>query len=815
MQTAKKLYAYLPFIYSLIISLILLRIYEIHSVTTSHYLSLEADVYLLKSMVTDFTFAGFSGVILLFVSYILLHIRESMIRPVLFFLSALFLLSYTALIQYFIELLLPLGADLYAYSIKETSNTIHTSVNIGINILWPYFLVICVYFSAWYFLVKRKHNDRISRIALISILILAILFPFTYPDQTDFKDQNNYNLISNKSVFFAADSYRYFNQHQSFEPYSGEEYPLFRESDLGKNPFAGYIEPGKRPPNLVFIILESFGGSFMEPNATYGGFTPYLDSLANESLYWTHFLSTSGRSFGLLPSLFGSLPVGEKGFLEMGPLAPDHQSLIRILGDNNYRTTYFCGYDGSFDNVNIFLEQQNIDLIVDANRFNNNYTKMEEIGAGFTWGYEDKQTFQRAFDFLDPLDSDIPRLDIFFTLNLHEPFIISDQQKYLQRVREISQSPDFDSSKKKVVETYEKIFAAILYTDDAVNELISRYKKRDDFEDTIFIITGDHRLAPIPHKNLIDRFYVPFMIYSPKVKQPVEFHSVSSHNEVTPSLLAFLHNQYNLNVPEKSHWIGNQIDMKRSFASSQNIALMRNKNQLAEYLSNDLFLSESRLFHLKEGMLLEEVFDRSLFSETNEKFAEYKQINQYVTTENKLMPVADEQIAMREKIEADYRFLDNNQFRNLTSNELFIQAQKLAYRGDYEDARTILRVVLRERPGFYDARLLLGRTYGWDGQYDKAELHFREVIDRKPDYADSYAALADLSYWSGENQKALDLVNTGLEFKTDDSSLLYRKARALWILERIGEAVVTLEKLLSINPEHEKALKLKQRLQVN
>lgn len=815
MQSFSKLYPHLYLIYSLIISLTLLRLYEIFSVTTSHYLVLEADVYLLKSLAADLTFAGISGVILLLVSYVLIHIRESMIRPVLIILSVLFLLMYTALIQYFIELLLPLGADLYAYSVRETSDTIQTSVNIDFKMLWPYFLVIWIYFTSCYFLKKLKLNDKSSRIALISILTLAFLFPLAYPDQHDFKNQNNYNLIANKSVFFATDSYRYFNHHQTIEPYSGKEYPLFRKIDLEKNPFAGYIEPGDRPPNLVFIILESFGGSFMEPNATYGGFTPYLDSLANESLYWTHFLSTSGRSFGLLPSLFGSLPVAQKGFLEMGPLAPDHQSLIRILGDNDYQTTYFCGYDGSFDNVNIFLEQQNIDLIVDANRFNNNYTKMEEIGAGFTWGYEDKQTFRRAFDFLDPMDPGIPRLDIFFTLNLHEPFIISDQPKYLEKVHEISQSPDFDKSKKKVVETYEKIFAAILYTDDAVKELINRYKKRDDFEDTIFIITGDHRLAPIPHKNLIDRFYVPFMIYSPKVKKPVHFHSVSSHNEVTPTLLAFLHNQYNLNVPEKSHWIGDQLDMNRSFASSQNIALMRNKNQLAEYLANDLFLSESRLFRLKKGMLLEEIFDSELFSETNKKFAEYQQINQYVTTENKLMPVADEQIAMREKMEADYRHLENNQLQDLTPNQLFEQAKEFAYKGDYKNARIILRVVLRERPGFYDARLLLGRTYGWDGKYDEAELHFREVVNRKPDYADSYAALADLSYWGGENQKALDLVNTGLEFKTSDSSLLFRKARALWILERSGEAALTLEKLFAINPEHEEALKLNQRLQTN
>jgi len=810
-QFSKKLSDFIPLFFSLAVSIFFLRVYEVILVLQNHVISIDIFDYFYNGFLTDIFLTGLLGMIFSLIIFILSFINVRLIKPTLLILTTLFLIIHTALIQYFIELLIPLGADFYAYNYQEVKGTVLTSVNSGWDLVWPFFITFGIYFISYFYLNRIDFTKKWTRISFFGLLLLGFLFLIQFSLKTKTESETTYNLTGNKSVHFYTKSFDFLFKNHSIEPHTGEEFPLFKKTNL-TDQLSDLIEPGNRPPNLVFIVIESFGGSFMEPNATYGGFTPFLDSLANESLYWTHFLSTSGRSFGLLPSMFGSLPFGEKGFLEMGPLAPDHQSLIRILDNSGYHTAYFCGYDSSFDNVNIFLEQQNIDLIVDTNSFNNNYTKMEEIGGGFTWGYEDKQTFRRAFDFLDQMDSDSPRLDIFFTLNLHEPFIISNQQKYVQRVREITDSTGIENSKKKVIQTYEKIFAAILYTDDAVKELINRYKKRDDFDDTIFIITGDHRLAPISHKNLIDRFYVPFMIYSPRVKQPVKFHSVSSHNEVTPTLLAYLHKQYSINVPGENHWLGNQIDMSRTFTSKHQIPLMRNKNQMDDYLAGDLFLSESRLFRLKKGMILESIFDNNLHAEVNEKFREFKRINHYVTTENKLMPVADEQIARREQIEAEYRYLEENQLRGLSLNQLFEHAQTLAFSGDYENARTVLRVVLNERPGFYDARLLLGRTFGWDGKYDEAEEHFRDVINRKPDYADSYAALADLGYWSGENQNALQLINEGLEFNSENSSLLFRKARALWILERNQEAVTTLQRLLEINPDHAEGLELFDRL---
>ena len=102
-------------------------------------------------------------------------------------------------------------------------------------------------------------------------------------------------------------------------------------------------------PNIVFIIVESLGGEFAGNGNQWSGFTPFLDSIIEKSLYWKNGLSLSGRTFGIMPSLLGSLPPGRQGFMSEGPVYPDHLTLISILKDQGYHTSHFSGFDTYFD----------------------------------------------------------------------------------------------------------------------------------------------------------------------------------------------------------------------------------------------------------------------------------------------------------------------------------------------------------------------------------------------------------------------------------------------------------------------------------
>ena len=70
-----------------------------------------------------------------------------------------------------------------------------------------------------------------------------------------------------------------------------------------------------------------------------------------------------------------------------------------------------------------------------------------------------------------------------------------------------------------------------------------------EYRNTIFILTGDHRLPEIPMSTRIDRYHVPLLIVSPLLKQPRMITAVSSHFDVAPSLLALLAHNAGIKTP--------------------------------------------------------------------------------------------------------------------------------------------------------------------------------------------------------------------------------------------------------------------------
>lgn len=787
-----------------------IRGYEYIAVTENYILPDYAPGLYTAGIFYDLFFYSFLAVLVLPLYLALIYINRKAGYWSVIVLLNLFLIGYLLLVQYFAEVLVPLGADFFAYNFTEISDTVQTSINITFSRIFPLILFPAIFISLTLVFKKINITESLNMITGSGLLVLSLGFFVITPSEGEYEREIDYSLSANKAKIFSA-AFLKFSSSSISDQYEGNEYPLLRPADQA-DVLGPYFNRSDRRPNIVFIIVESFGGTVMAPHANYGGFTPYLDSLAAQSLYWTHFLSTSGRSFNAQPSILASLPYGEQGFMEMGYLAPSHHSLISILNDNGYQTSYFGGYESQFDKLDQFLERQQVDLLMDASRFTDDYSKMDEIEGGFTWGYSDKDTYRRAFDFIDEYDQQSPRLDIFFTLNFHEPFIIQNTEEYQRKFRDRLNAINPEPSKREEYEQYENIFRALLYTDDAIRELMNRYRQREDFDDTIFVITGDHRMIPIPHGNRIDRYYVPFLIYSPLLKDTAVFEGVSSHLDVTPTILGYLEQNYPITQPDSVHWLGDMLSTSHEFTSNRRVPLMRNKNQMPDYLSGKYYLSGNQLFELERGMRLRRIDDPDIFERVNSEFNKIKRINRYVTSNDKIIRTSDEDQEEREQLLEEENYFTDRQLKGLNVVELFSRARELAFTGQYEDARLILRRVLRERPNYHDARLLLGRTYGWDGMYDLAESEFNEVIRRNPEVADAYSAKADLYFWQDEPDETIEIVNEGLSNIGTTAELLFRRARAYWQMGDQNKASELVEEGLNLYPENQNLLELKERL---
>jgi len=185
---------------------------------------------------------------------------------------------------------------------------------------------------------------------------------------------------------------------------------------------------------------------------------------------------------------------------------------------------------------------------------------------------------------------------------------------------------------------YEDIYMTLLYADDAVREFIEAYSKRPEFENTIFVFTGDHRLPEIPMSSRLDRFHVPLIIYSPLLERTAYFKGMSSHFEVTPSILAFLRENAGLKIPEIAAWQGQVLDTARLFQAKLSMPLMRNKNQLLEYIDGEFFLSEGQLFKISENLNIDPISDSDLTNKLNGQFEDFKNKNNYMIQTRKLLP---------------------------------------------------------------------------------------------------------------------------------------------------------------------------------
>jgi len=637
---------------------LIIRIFEYVSIVGIHQLPEGSIGFEVIGFVFDILFMmNVVGVLL--IPYILLYLIHPKLGTGFFILLiALISVIYVSLSQYFITLLVPLGKDLFGYTKAEVLETIQASVDLKISTFLPFVLFIgLMIFLIWlYFKIKI---GRIGYLIFMGLSIISVIFYRKItPKSVNFDKEAEYFLVINKANFLTyqgvslyseknRDEYSYVNTYIDEETDSifkegtynllSKEYPLLRYDDsidvLGKF----FNVDSLNPPNFVFIIVESLGRAFSGPKAYLGNFTPFLDSLMKHSLYWENFLATGGRTFAVLPAMFVSAPIGNKGLLELGNNMPDHQSLIRLLTDRGYYSTFYYGGKSNFDNQDIFFRRQKISKIVDENDFPANYRKMPSNEGGFSWGYGDYDLFRRSFEILNSHNKS-PRLDIFLTISLHSPFKVLNQQKYIDQFETLMEEYGMGDAAKEDYRKYTTNSSCDLYTDDAIRYLINEYKKRDDFKNTIFIITGDHRMIPIPHSTIIDRFHVPLIIYSPMLKGPHRFKSISTHRDIAPSIVQFMRFSYQMEFPPVVHWLSSGLDVKKKFRNVHSLPLMRTKNSRDDYIDGEYYLSDGVLYMITDRLDVVQTPEADKLEELKSKLNKFLEVNDYVVTNNKMMP---------------------------------------------------------------------------------------------------------------------------------------------------------------------------------
>lgn len=214
-------------------------------------------------------------------------------------------------------------------------------------------------------------------------------------------------------------------------------------------------------PNVVIILLESFGGHIIE---SMGGesVTPNLHMLEKEGILFSQIYAAATRSDkGLVATLAGYPVLPSYSIIQYPEKSQSLSFLPQKLKEAGYKDLMFeYGGDIEFKNMNSLVQLSGIDHVITIDDFPEEY-------QGEKWGVHDEYTFQRLAEEMKSAQE--PYFHFFFTLSSHEPFDVPMERMHVN---------DYLNS--------------IMYTDKCLGEFFKTVRKEGLWDNTLFVMIADH-----------------------------------------------------------------------------------------------------------------------------------------------------------------------------------------------------------------------------------------------------------------------------------------------------------------------------------
>jgi len=249
--------------------------------------------------------------------------------------------------------------------------------------------------------------------------------------------------------------------------------------------------------NVVIIILESFGKEFIgffnrDADRQYPSYTPFMDSLCQQSLTFAYSFANGRKSIDIMPSVLVSIPSIVEPFILTASFNNSMQSLPYLLESKGYHSSFFHGAPNGSMGYMAFSNLIGIDQYFGMDEYGN---KQDFDGYWAIWDEEFFQYFaEKLGEFSEPFISTI------FSASSHHPFILPERYT------------------GKFPEGPHPINRCIGYTDMAIRRFFEKASKKPWFEKTLFVITADHGQSE-PQRDVYrtstGSFEVPVIFYTP------------------------------------------------------------------------------------------------------------------------------------------------------------------------------------------------------------------------------------------------------------------------------------------------------------
>ena len=313
-------------------------------------------------------------------------------------------------------------------------------------------------------------------------------------------------------------------------PYPGFGECGFRNfAPIRELPYPVEGEDDEQHKNVVLISVESLSAEFMAAYGNTEGITPFLDSLAQKSIFLTNLYATGNRTVRGLEALTLCVPPTPGESIVKRKDNKDKFTTGSVFKSKGYSVKYLYGGYSYFDNMKDFFGGNGYDIID-----RDNFTP-EEITFANIWGVSDEDMARKAIKEMNAqAKTGKPFFNHWMTVSNHRPFT-------------------YPEGRIDIPGTAKSRQGGVKYTDYALKLFFELAKKESWFKDTVFVIVADHCASSAGRTELpLDRYRIPCLIYADFLEAE-QIDKLASQIDVMPTVMELLNFSY------ESKFLGNDI----------------------------------------------------------------------------------------------------------------------------------------------------------------------------------------------------------------------------------------------------------------
>lgn len=318
--------------------------------------------------------------------------------------------------------------------------------------------------------------------------------------------------------------------------------------------------------NVVFILVESLSGSFMKEFGNDKNITPFLDSLAQKSVFFSNLYATGTRTVRGMEAVTLCIPPTPGQSIVKRPENANLYTVSNVFHAKGYTSNFFYGGDGYFDNMNAYFggngftiyDRGRGSVLSDAIKTTRHNIDDSEVTFESAWGICDGDIYSKMMKIADMhFQKKEPFFNFVMTTSNHKPYTYPDH------------TIDIPSGSGRD--------GAVKYTDFALRKMFEKAKQKPWFKNTVFIIIADH-CASSAGKDEIDvaNYHIPAFIVNLPESANQKIETQCSQIDLFPTFFKLMNWSYDSNFFGKNVFDTN-FEPRALLGTYRKLVLMKNQ----------------------------------------------------------------------------------------------------------------------------------------------------------------------------------------------------------------------------------------------